>query len=151
MENRVRIVDDKNRDIAGNGGGAGPVGLPRVKETVGLKPLETPCDAVNDGSAGARGNALMFMTYFGYGQSWQTVIRSSGTTYYNTTGKPIFIMAQCTAGATEDLTMYINGISSGQVHVSLSGNAVGAPIYGIIQDGSSYVINGNISTVSELR
>lgn len=40
---------------------------------------------------GTGGQALAAMASLGYGQTWQVVTRTSGTTYYNTTGKPIFI------------------------------------------------------------
>ena len=38
---------------------------------------------------GMGGNALVAMQSLGYGQTWQSVTRVAGTTYYNTTGKPI--------------------------------------------------------------
>ena len=38
---------------------------------------------------GQGGQALAAMSSLGYGQTWQAVTRTSGTTYYNTTGKPI--------------------------------------------------------------
>lgn len=38
---------------------------------------------------GAGGQALTAMSSLGYGQTWQSVTRTSGVTYYNTTGKPI--------------------------------------------------------------
>lgn len=42
---------------------------------------------------GAGGNALDAMQSLGYGQTWQNVTgsRAAGTTYYNTTGKPITV------------------------------------------------------------
>jgi len=39
---------------------------------------------------GYGGQALAAMSSLGYGQTWQVVTRTSGTTYYNTTGKPLF-------------------------------------------------------------
>jgi hypothetical protein len=38
---------------------------------------------------GTGGEANTAMSSIGYGQTWQTVTRTSGTTYYNDTGKPI--------------------------------------------------------------
>ena len=38
---------------------------------------------------GVGGQALTGLSSIGYGQTWQTVTRTSATTYYNTTGKPI--------------------------------------------------------------
>jgi hypothetical protein len=46
----------------------------------------------------------------GYGQTWQTLTgsRTSGTTYYNTTGKPIFVNIAITAGS---LTVVVDGVT----------------------------------------
>lgn len=38
---------------------------------------------------GIGGQALAAMSSIGYGQTWKSVTRVAGTTYYNTTGKPI--------------------------------------------------------------
>jgi hypothetical protein len=38
---------------------------------------------------GCGGQALTAMSSLGYSQTWQSVTRTSGTTYYNTTGRPI--------------------------------------------------------------
>jgi hypothetical protein len=40
---------------------------------------------------GYGGQALASMSGLGYGQTWQSPTRALGTTYYNTTGKPIFV------------------------------------------------------------
>jgi hypothetical protein len=45
---------------------------------------------------GYGGQAVAAMSSLGYGQTWQTVTRTSGTTYYNTTGKPISVNASIT-------------------------------------------------------
>lgn len=53
---------------------------------------------------------------FGLGQTWQNVLasRASGTTYYNTTGKPIAVAAGANStGASVigvSLTMAVNGV-----------------------------------------
>jgi hypothetical protein len=49
---------------------------------------------------GYGGQALAAMSSLGYGQTWQTVTRSIGTTYYNTTGKPICVNINFTAGGS---------------------------------------------------
>jgi hypothetical protein len=41
---------------------------------------------------GAGGNAVTAMSSVGYGQTYQVVTRNNGTTYYNTTGKPIYLV-----------------------------------------------------------
>lgn len=47
----------------------------------------------------------------GHGQSWQSVTRSAGVTYTNTTGKPIMVMIDCYVGASTYVYVIINGIS----------------------------------------
>jgi len=49
---------------------------------------------------GAGGQAVAAMSSLGFGQTWQNVTRTSGTTYYNTTGKPILLSARFVLGAT---------------------------------------------------
>ena len=68
---------------------------------------------------GVGGQALTAMSSLGYGQTWQSVTRNSGTTYYNTTGKPI------------DYAVQING-------------TVGNASHSVTIDGISVVIAQNI-------
>lgn len=61
---------------------------------------------------GIGGQALAALSSLGYGQTWQnmTSSRAVGTTYYNTTGRPIYLAVLCTqVGAT--ISMTINGVS----------------------------------------
>ena len=63
---------------------------------------------------GAGGNALTSMQSLGYGQTWQdvTTSRAVNTTYYNTTGKPIYFHAEAQANTVGQLSMSvtINGV-----------------------------------------
>ena len=101
---------------------------------------------------GYGGQALAAMSSLGYGQTWQSVTRTSGTTYYNTTSKPIFLSA------------YANGITTGQVTIAVSGITVVATSYNgaggggiaataIIPVGASYVVTdvSTSTTKTELR
>lgn len=69
---------------------------------------------------GAGGQALDTMGSLGYSQTWQTVSRSSGTTYYNTTGRPIIFTF--TANLTQTTTVTIGGANAvtvpGQPYIS---------------------------------
>lgn len=58
---------------------------------------------------GSGGNALTAMSSLGYSQTWQTVTRTSGTTYYNTTGKPITFC--CSVNLTQATTVVVNGVT----------------------------------------
>jgi hypothetical protein len=101
---------------------------------------------------GYGGQALAAMSSLGYGQNWQVVTgsRALGTTYYNTTGKPITVVTSFQSSAT--FTMQVNGNSVSQI-----GAGVGtlASMTGVVPPGMSYNVNtsggGSINTWCELR
>ena len=98
---------------------------------------------------GYGGQALAAMSSIGYGQTWQSVTRTGGTTYYNTTGKPIAIAL--TAAPGYPLTLTIGGV----VIDNRSNNANSNNYYsfGIIPNGTTYVATSTaaFTTWSELR
>ena len=62
---------------------------------------------------GCGGQAMAAMQSLGYGQTWQdvTASRASGTTYYNTTGRPIAVSFGATAvSGSPNLTVSIGGV-----------------------------------------
>ena len=106
---------------------------------------------------GAGGNAARSMSSLGYGQTWQNVTgsRALATTYYNTTGKPIFVSvaSDCVGASTGQIT--INGLTiTGSSYPSTTTNAVFAS--GIVPVGGSYKAENSGGTLtlrawSELR
>lgn len=105
---------------------------------------------------GAGGNAATAMSSIGYGQTWQdvTASRALGTTYYNTTGKPIFLSVALnynTASTGSSLT--INGVliaktfDDGTRIQTLSSIVPPGQSYVVAQTGGTLVIN----TWAELR
>jgi hypothetical protein len=63
---------------------------------------------------GYGGQAFAAMSSLGYGQTWQSVTRNSGTTYYNTTGKPIALRVRWSSGsANSSCQITVNGTSVG--------------------------------------
>ena len=81
----------------------------------------------------------------GFGQTWQAVTRVSGTPYTNSTDKPITIVGSIyTINST--LSISIDGVNLGVVNGNYGGS-----ITGIIPVGSTYVISGAWSYLSELR
>jgi hypothetical protein len=66
---------------------------------------------------GYGGQALSAMSSLGYGQTWQNVLasRASGTTYYNTTGKPIAVAAGANSPSASvigiNVAMAVNGVT----------------------------------------
>jgi hypothetical protein len=97
---------------------------------------------------GVGGQALTAMSSLGYGQTWQTVTRTSGVTYYNTTGKPItvYVYNSTSSGSCE---LYINGLLIGNA-VFASGITPGQ-VSAVIPPGASYYINATPTYVRELR
>jgi hypothetical protein len=105
---------------------------------------------------GMGGNALDSMQSIGYGQTPQTVTRNTGTTYYNTTGKPIFLTTVGSgASASCNFTISING-GTGVIYAATAAGTGGTSCCGsyIIPPSASYVITEfqiNSRTHSELR
>lgn len=98
---------------------------------------------------GVGGQALTALSSLGYGQTYQdvTASRTAGTTYYNTTGKPIAATITLPSGGTV-LNVYING-----AFLANPGNyAMGTFI---ISPGSSYrytfAAGATLSGWTELR
>ena len=93
------------------------------------------------------------MSSLGYGQTWQNVAGSRvlATTYYNTTGKPIFLQVSTIAGVDSSIIVTINGLS-----MTIGRNSVpgGQPFGSIlIPVGASYSVanSGALGTWLELR
>lgn len=90
---------------------------------------------------GGGGQALAALSSYGFGQSWQNVAgsRAVGTTYYNTTGRPIQLsIVMSTAGP-----LVINGVTV------MPGTAVA---YATVPPGASYAMStGVFSSWTELR
>jgi hypothetical protein len=109
---------------------------------------------------GVGGQALAAMSSLGYGQTWQTVTRTSGTTYYNTTGKPIVVNRSFTAfnNAVSRCTVSING-GAGFYILATEGssttNRADAAGSVVIPSNASYVFTDDGSpgtvTTTELR
>ena len=88
---------------------------------------------------GQGGQALAALQSIGYGQTWQNVAasRAYGTTYYNTTGRPIFV-AVSPLGSGQALTASVNGLVVAKVYSST--NSTDLPFFLIVPPGGSYVI-----------
>lgn len=92
---------------------------------------------------GAGGQALAAMASLGYGQTWQNVRttpgRTIGTTYYNTTGKPIVVHVQAGNASASNIILTVAGIA-------LTGPYMGAGASTghswIVPAGASYVLGG---------
>lgn len=107
----------------------------------------------------AGGQALAAMSSVGYGQTWQnfTGSRTAGTTYYNTTGKPIEIIATATNGTgTITMSANINGAGYFTIGSSIGPGALSSTTGHItVPAGQSYALTTdstpNFSSWRELR
>jgi hypothetical protein len=95
---------------------------------------------------GCGGQALAAMSSIGYSQVYQTVTRVSGTTYYNTTGRPILVVVSTSGGPTAARTLVIGGVTV------INATEYAANFSFIVPAGMSYAYTNNLlSAVSELR
>lgn len=123
-------------------------------------------DAVNTGGTwgnptlvhGDGSQVLAAMATLGYGQTWQnmTSSRALSTTYYNTTGKPITVMAYVasTTASGVGVNLNVNGVVA--VSGSTTSTNYGPAIVGVVPPGQSYSVTifaftGSITTWTELR
>jgi len=104
---------------------------------------------------GYGGQALSAMSSLGYGQTWQNVAASRvlGTTYYNTTGKPIQVNAQPQATTNGTSSIVVSGITAAS---SVASANLGTIVTVIVPAGATYVVDNNqgsksIVTWAELR
>jgi hypothetical protein len=99
---------------------------------------------------GCGGQALTAMSSLGYSQTYTASGKSAATTYYNTTGRPIFILLVAD-GSTSTMSLLINGTERGYSFVAASANI---PMSAIIPPGATYRVDmggsGAIRTWSEL-
>lgn len=81
----------------------------------------------------------------GVGQTWQdlTASRVSGTTYTNSTGKPILIKLVSTS---TNIALTVGGVL-----ISASTNAINSEVIAIVPSGSTYIATLTITKWLELR
>ena len=105
---------------------------------------------------GYGGQALAAMSSLGYGQTWQNVAasRANNTTYYNTTGKPIYVaVAMTSSGSTQPIAATVNSILFYGNSTTTAGTI--SSIEFVVPVGGSYSVTivsfSAISTWTELR
>jgi hypothetical protein len=88
----------------------------------------------------------------GVGQTWQDVSgsRSLGTTYTNSTGKPILVLVRT---GNNSLSATIGGVNLGVIAANQSGGSGGQNVAVIVPDTATYVFtsSGSLQNWSELR
>lgn len=104
---------------------------------------------------GQGGQALASMSSVGYGQTWQTLTgsRVGGTTYYNTTGKPIVVSFNIgTSGSNASGTFTVGGNATWTGSTIAAGVSQSGTV--LVPVGASYVLTVSTGTLSawyELR
>ena len=106
---------------------------------------------------GQGGQALAAMSSLGYGQTWQNVTgsRAASTTYYNNTGRAIFIATSPQIASTNSWAILtVNGIAINGSHVRNSGDV--SFVSAIVPPGGSYALTAvagvvTVSAWNELR
>jgi hypothetical protein len=101
---------------------------------------------------GAGGQAMAALSSLGYGQTWQDVTgsRVGGTTYYNTTGKPIFVTVRANL-SNPNITLTVSGLNMGTIFTGT--NNLGS-VSACVPPGAPYVVTvsaGSIAAWNELR
>ena len=98
---------------------------------------------------GIGGQALAALSSIGYGQSWQSVTRTSGTTYYNTKGKPI--VWHLTVATNSTITPTVGGFTFPAI--TPPATVANLTVDLVIPPGVpySYTSSGTAPTSAELR
>jgi hypothetical protein len=104
---------------------------------------------------GAGGQALAAMSSLGYGQTWATRSGAAlGTTYYNTSGKPIIFKVAVYGSTTATLQLTVNGTTLGNLDGSVGGGTFIISDAAVVPPGGSYSANqtsgGTLSSWLEL-
>ena len=100
---------------------------------------------------GVGGQALNAMSSIGYGQTWQSVTRTAGVTYYNTTGRPIVLTLVTSSGSGQSMTISIGGVVAAAGVCGVGATLQGGPS-AVIPAGVSYSYTSTSGgTATELR
>jgi len=130
-----------------SGGAVGvPNGISGAVTTTGI----TFSDATTQTTSGTA-------SQFGIGQTWQNVTRTSGTTYYNTTNKPIEVAITCYSGSNVSgynaTALYCNSVYIDDVKWYFATETGDQTVRGTIPVGASYRFTTTLPSVDakELR
>lgn len=105
--------------------------------------------------SGSGGLVLAAMQSLGFGQTPQTVTRTAGVTYYNTTGKPLFLGCNINgASASASTSIQFNGVAPAFNFVNAAAGTGPVSAYGciLIPPWCSYVLSDlNVSARSSFE
>jgi hypothetical protein len=93
------------------------------------------------------GTLALTTNIIGVSQTWQSVSgsRALGTTYTNSTGKPIAVSVQVQSTTAGTNTIVIGGVTVVQTSTAAS---LGTAMFAIVPDGATYVVDNNQASKS---
>jgi alkyl sulfatase BDS1-like metallo-beta-lactamase superfamily hydrolase len=88
----------------------------------------------------------------GVNQTWQSVVgsRALGTTYTNSTGKPIMVNVAATIINTTTITAVVDGVTVAQENGTGASSNAPATVSFIVPNGSTYSVSNSGSTTLTL-
>ena len=117
-----------------------------------------PTPASTDNSTKAASTAYARAIDLGVDQTWQDVKttpgRVAGTTYTNSTGKPIQVAITCTGTQSQNATLVVGGVNVMQTGIGTSNVAWLGNVSGVVPIGATYslvVVGATLSLWTELR
>jgi hypothetical protein len=148
-----------NLAVADGGTGRSTLAANAVLIGNGTSGLNTVAPGTSGNVLTSNGTAWSSTTpaVIGVGQTWQNVIgsRAAGTTYTNSTGKPIMVSVSATrTGDVARITMVVDGITVGSSFTGTTTIEQRAFTTAIVPNGSTYLvqdISGSIVIWAELR
>lgn len=105
-------------------------------------------------TATASAHATRYDQVLGLGQTWQNVTgsRAQGTTYTNTTGKPIALSICSGTSSSSGVALTVGGLSVASSLIQLAGGSFVASVFAIVPPGVTYSVpSWNTGSWFELR
>ena len=116
-------------------------------DTTGNLAFQTSAGAYTQTMPNATGTIALTSDVIGVGQTWQSPSRAIGTTYTNSTGKPIMVAVSYTNSAGNSVQgLIINGATVYAGGVQVTGTASGFAL--IVPNGATYVTTSNTGTMT---
>lgn len=113
--------------------------------------ITTATQATGDNSTKASTTAFVQNSTIGNGQTWQSFTpgtqRVVGTTYYNSTGKPIAVGIGWYMTASSLYYLYVNGVIVGEAGGS-GAAAVRGQLFAIVPPGASYQLTASTGSLT---
>jgi hypothetical protein len=128
---------------------SGELRVNRITDEAGTGSPEFPNGASLTSAATASTDAVRFDQVIGLGQTWQdvTASRAVGTTYTNTTGRPIFINIRADSNNSTVPVLQVDGLDILSVFVDFSSTS-GVPLTAIVPPGATYRLFSGVGSTS---